>query len=233
MIEVLMINSENNMIAKVEKTLSSLDYHFTHEQKIKTAKALLAHINYDCILINLDCFFDSVTGKINEDLKSLLLNKDDRKSIFIFTNNISQKKAEQLKIYSTNSLIDLNDPKTDLSIFLSARVYPKSLTNERIITKGSLNADFSDYSLNIYNHKIKLTPIEFKIFVILLKNPNTPMSRKELHKNLYKDLKTNSTTDKSRRIDAHISNLRKKLGSFESVLGSVYGKGYVLRQSFL
>lgn len=228
-----MINSEQKMVSKVEKTLSSLDYHLTHEQTVKTAKALLAHINYDCILINLDCFYNTNTKVIDDDLKSLLLNKDSRKSIFIITDNVSPNKTEKLRAYDTKPLIDLNDPKTDLSKILNVNVELKPMINERVFTTGSLKADFSDYTLKIHDHKIKLTPIEFKIFVILLKNPNTPMSRKELHESLYKDIESKLTTDKSRRIDAHISNLRKKLGSFESVLGSVYGKGYVLRQSFL
>ena len=227
-----MINSEQNMVSKVEKSLSLLDYHFTHEQSLKTAKALLDHINYDCILINLDCFYDSVAERLNEDLKTLLSNKGN-KSVFIFTKNITQKKAEKLQNYDVKPLIDLNDSEIELSKILSENLEAKTIINESVFTTGSLKADFSDYSLKIQNHKIHLTPIEFKIFMVLLKNPNTPMSRKELHESLCKDIESKTSTKKSRRIDAHISNLRRKLGSFESILGSVYGKGYVLRQSFL
>lgn len=72
---------------------------------------------------------------------------------------------------------------------------------------------------------LQLTPIEFKILFALVESKGRPLSREELTSRVW----DKDHSFESRGIDAHVSNLRKKLGSHSKVVGSVYGVGYVYR----
>lgn len=72
---------------------------------------------------------------------------------------------------------------------------------------------------------LDLTPIEFKILFALIQSKGKPLKRADLTEMLWdKDHQFDS-----RGIDAHISNLRKKLGTHSKMIASVYGIGYAFR----
>ncbi len=74
------------------------------------------------------------------------------------------------------------------------------------------------------DHKrdINLTPIEFKILYSLIRQKGRAMTRQELTSKVWND----DYSFESRGIDAHISNLRKKLETYSKCIASVYGVGY-------
>src|ERR1700730_6245424 len=71
-----------------------------------------------------------------------------------------------------------------------------------------------DTRARLVHHKtrdVELTSAEFEILALFLKSPGQVLTREELVKNaLGRDLEPSD-----RSLDVHISNLRRKLGSFE------------------
>ena len=72
--------------------------------------------------------------------------------------------------------------------------------------------------------KIKLTPTEFKILLILAKRKGWVFSRDQLLEALWGREK--AVID--RTIDVHIKNLREKLGKAGKCIKSIRGVGYKL-----
>ncbi len=81
------------------------------------------------------------------------------------------------------------------------------------------------YKLSLQDKMIDLTPIEFKIFELFIKNKERVFSRDDILNKVYSD--TSEVTD--RNIDTHIKNIRKKINMVNkesNPIASVYGVGY-------
>lgn len=71
---------------------------------------------------------------------------------------------------------------------------------------------------------IKLTPKEFIIFKQLVNNKDSIVTREQILSRLEDSLNEKFVVD--RVIDVHVCNIKKKLGPFKDIIGSVYGVGY-------
>jgi two-component system response regulator CpxR len=90
---------------------------------------------------------------------------------------------------------------------------------------GDLTLDAQTRELRNGGELVELTSIEFAILDVLMRSPGRIISRSELSAILYQ----RDTTPFERTIDVHISHLRKKLDTNESVsIRSVRGIGYTL-----
>lgn len=75
-------------------------------------------------------------------------------------------------------------------------------------TFANLEIDPSQYRVRVGGHEVSLTFTEFELLTLLAERPNVVVSRDELSRRLWP---TDVRTD-DRRIDIHLSRLRKKLG---------------------
>lgn len=81
-----------------------------------------------------------------------------------------------------------------------------------VITIGPLTIDVASHSVVVLQpQKIDLTPKEFQLLYLLMKNKNRVLERKYLLKTLW-GYADEQEMEKTRTLDVHIMNLRKKLG---------------------
>ena len=89
--------------------------------------------------------------------------------------------------------------------------------------------ELDKYKVTFKGSFLDLTPIEFKILALLLKNIERVYSRDEIMNQVYSD-----TADVSdRNVDTHIKNIRKKINHLfkdSNPICSVYGVGYKCSQ---
>jgi DNA-binding response OmpR family regulator len=113
---------------------------------------------------------------------------------------------------------------------LAARVRAvlRRLPGERgptVITQGKLNVNFMKHEVSLNGKLLELTPIEFKLLGVFIKEPGRVFSRAQLiEKALGYDFEGFDRT-----IDVHILNLRRKLESNPGrpqYIKTVYGAGY-------
>ena len=76
----------------------------------------------------------------------------------------------------------------------------------------------------IADEKIQLTPIEFKLIYLLVKNPNKVFSREYVTNLVWPNVHV-----QNQNIDTHLSNLRKKLVPFSHYIKTIKSRGYILR----
>jgi two-component system OmpR family response regulator len=91
--------------------------------------------------------------------------------------------------------------------------------------EGDLEIDATRHEVRIQNKVVDLTPNEFKLLLVLAKNPHRTFSRTEL----LEKVQGYNFEGYDRTIDAHIKNLRKKIESDQKspkYVKTVYGIGY-------
>jgi DNA-binding response OmpR family regulator len=89
------------------------------------------------------------------------------------------------------------------------------------IKVAGIELDIEQKRLIVDGIKEDLTPIEFQLLQILMKNPGRIFGREQFLDNIWRDV---NVTD--RTVDVHITRLRKKLGAYGSCLVTRKGYGY-------
>ncbi len=89
---------------------------------------------------------------------------------------------------------------------------------------GALSVDLSTYLTRCHGEEVALTPSELHILAHLAKEPGVVRNRPELLAVLGEDRFTDLRT-----VDAHVKNLRRKLGVCGEQLETVRGVGYRVR----
>jgi two-component system alkaline phosphatase synthesis response regulator PhoP len=90
---------------------------------------------------------------------------------------------------------------------------------------GDLLVDIGGHQVTLAGRPLDLTPTEFDLLVVLLQNPNRAFTRLELLDRVQGD----AYEGYERTIDAHIKNLRAKLGDdprHPRYIQTVFGVGY-------
>lgn len=93
------------------------------------------------------------------------------------------------------------------------------------IRAGDLLIDIERHAVRLGNAPVDLTATEFELLVTLARHPGRPFTRAQLVESVY----TDSFEGYDRSIDAHIKNLRRKIGDDAHnprYIHMVYGVGY-------
>ncbi len=93
---------------------------------------------------------------------------------------------------------------------------------QEVLRLGELSAELFSRTVSIQGELLDLTPKEFDLLVLLMRNPERVYSREVLLEKVW-DMDFAGGT---RTVDIHVQRLRKKLGSHHGLIQTVYGIGY-------
>lgn len=105
------------------------------------------------------------------------------------------------------------------------RRHVRSAAPRSLVTFKNLTADIARQNVKIDGVPVPLTPKEFAILAMLLRNIDSYVGRLEIFKTVWNDETAGSN---ERIVDTNISRLRKKLGDLAPYLISRTGHGYML-----
>ncbi|MFU1794465.1 response regulator transcription factor [Paenibacillus azoreducens] len=91
-----------------------------------------------------------------------------------------------------------------------------------VLRLGELTAEMFSRTVSIQGELLDLTPKEFDLLVLLMRNPGRVYSREMLLEKVW-DMDFAGGT---RTVDIHVQRLRKKLGNHHGLIQTVYGIGY-------
>lgn len=94
--------------------------------------------------------------------------------------------------------------------------------DQDVIKFSALTAELFSRSISLEGKVLDLTPKEFDLLVLLMRNPERVYSREMLLEKVWSIDFDGGT----RTVDIHIQRLRKKLGDFHVLIATVYGIGY-------
>jgi two-component system alkaline phosphatase synthesis response regulator PhoP len=96
---------------------------------------------------------------------------------------------------------------------------------ESIIQVGPITLDLTRRSIQVASRPVELTPTEFDLLAVLVRNAGRPLSRTQL----LEAVQGNAYEGYERTIDAHIKNLRRKIEPdplHPTCIVTVFGVGY-------
>ena len=103
-----------------------------------------------------------------------------------------------------------------------------AVTNDRVHILGGLELNEDTVELTVDGKAVKLTPIEFKIVTLLIKNPGRVFSAEEIYERVWNEKAVNTDT-----IMVHVRNIRDKIEinpKEPKYLKVVWGVGYKIEK---
>ena len=100
--------------------------------------------------------------------------------------------------------------------------------NDRIHILGGLELNEDTVELTVDGKPVKLTPIEYKIVLLLMKNPGKVFSAEEIYERVWNEMAINTDT-----IMVHVKNIRDKIEinpKEPKYLKVVWGVGYKMEK---
>lgn len=97
-----------------------------------------------------------------------------------------------------------------------------ALATVEALVRGPLRVDAASHTATLDGSPLDLTPKEFDLLLLFAGHPNRAFSRTFLLKRLW----TDDYEGLDRTVDAHVTRLRKKLGTFGDHIVTVWGVGY-------
>lgn len=104
----------------------------------------------------------------------------------------------------------------------------KKEEEENVYTVGGLELNENTVALSVDGNLVKVTPLEFKILALLMKNPGRVFSAEEIYEKVWNERAVNTDT-----IMVHIRNLREKIEynpKEPKYLKVVWGVGYKIEK---
>jgi len=96
-----------------------------------------------------------------------------------------------------------------------------TLPSEASLKISGIDLDLDRKRLTVDGIRKDLTPIEFELLYLLLKNQGRIFTREQILNSVWKETQVTDRT-----VDVHITRLRKKLGGYEKFLITRKGYGY-------
>ena len=103
-----------------------------------------------------------------------------------------------------------------------------AVINERVHILGGLELNEDTVELTVDGKPVKLTPIEYKIVLLLMKNPGKVFSAEEIYERVWNEMAINTDT-----IMVHVKNIRDKIEinpKEPKYLKVVWGVGYKMEK---
>ncbi len=225
MYKILIVEDSSESFELVRRALGH-SYQIDWVQSQETAIRALESKIYDLALLDInlpdgDGFQLCSLMQTHQDLKGVAV-------IFLTARDTSPDKVMGFSVGADDFLTKPFEP-----IELKARVEAKLRRRERDKVKARV-LHVGDVEINKDSQKVSflspegqtisldLTPIEYKIFLLLASGIDQVYSRDDLLTAVWGE----NVYVYSRSVDTHVSKLRKKLGSRAAYIQSIHGTGY-------
>ena len=96
--------------------------------------------------------------------------------------------------------------------------------DNQLLKIGSLELNPEEHTVSVDGIRVDLTHKEYELLRLFLTQPGITFTREQLLSSIWKS----DYLGQTRTVDMHIRTLRKKLGSFASLIGTVRNVGYRL-----
>ncbi len=216
---ILLVEDDPSLGASIEEALVRAGHHVTWARDGHAADSHLAARPYDLVLLDLML--------PDEDGFELLRRwRDEGRSVPVLVVSARDEPPDRIRGLRLGADDYLTKPfwPEELLARIEARLRreaPQTGSRRRI---GPLLVDFAARQVELHGERIELTRVEFEVLAALARTPGRALSRAALADAA--DLGLDRRAE--RRLDVHVSRLRKKLGAASRYLETVWGVGYRL-----
>ena len=216
--KILIVDDDSNICEILSYTLTNDGYDVICAN---SAEEAFKKLTSEYSLILLDVMMGGMSGyKMAETLRN---NGAQTPIIFLTAKNTEN---DMLTGFSVGGDDYISKPFSLKEVSARVKAVLKRQTTETLslnkFVYKEFSIDFDTKDVIVEKKSVLLTRTEFELLGLLVKNKERVFSREEIIDNLWSE--TPYITE--RTVDVHITRLRKKLGSYSSLISSRSGYGY-------
>lgn len=215
---VVMIDDEMDFLDSYKQNLQE-DFHVHSFTDPQNAMSFMDSFPVDAVVMDYH-----IPGSIAQETYLELRTKNfDRPVLFLTGESDMNVKLNSLELGVEDYL---NKPisTSELTAYLLNRIKAYKKRNPGYIVLQNLRIKLDDPHIYVDNELVALSPKEFEILSMLVKNVNSIVNKSEIIEKLWVNVKVEENN-----VDTHMSNLRRKLRSFTGQIKTIKCYGYVLR----
>lgn len=204
MYNILIIEDEEAVAEVIKAYLEKEGYKVYH--RIKGLDGIELFNTTEIHLVILDLMLPDING---ENVCRILRGKSDVHIFMLTAKGDINNRIEGLNIGADEYLVKPFSPRELVARVnaLFRRFNKENVISSIIYDDGRLLVDYDKRLVKINNKEVQLTPSEFDIIVILIKNKGNVLSREQIINNIFGI----DFEGYDRTIDVHIKNIRKKI----------------------
>jgi len=217
-IDILVVDDEKDVVEVVGHFLEEEGYTvhtaFDGEEALETADS-------DIDLIVLDIMLPGVDGyEVCRKLRSRV-ETEKIPIIFLSAKTEEEDQIEGLMLGGDDYLTKPVSPQV-LVAHVKAVLRRSGVEESNILEVDGLKIFEDEYRAELDGEDLGLTLTEFELLRYLVRHPRKAFTRQQLLETIWKD----AMMVTERTVDAHIKNLREKLGDYAEHIQTVRGVGY-------
>ncbi|CAA6815755.1 MAG: DNA-binding response regulator, OmpR family, contains REC and winged-helix (WHTH) domain [uncultured Sulfurovum sp.] len=221
---ILIIDDNEELVFGLKKLLDEASYHVHIAYNLKKGAIALERQNYDLVI--LDWMLPDGSGvNFLEQQRKLYL--ETTPVLILSSKGESVEKVEALDAGADDYM---QKPFSNIELMARIRVLLRreSKQKQSQITIDNLSVNLSTREVLVNHELVSLSKKEFELLEFLLLNSNVILTRYQINEHLNRDF---DAFRSSNLVDAHIKNLRKKLGTASTVIQTVRGVGFRVKKT--
>lgn len=217
-INILVVDDEEDVVEVISHFLRqegyNVDVAYDGEEAIQKASSDTDVILLDIMLPGLDGY------EVCNQLRSRV-ETETIPIIFLTAKDEEEDQVKGLMMGADDYLTKPVSPKV-IQAHVRAVLRRAGVEESKILTVDGLRIYEDEYRATLDGSDLGLTLTEFELLRYLVRHPRKAFTRQQLLETIWKD----AMMVTERTVDAHIKNLREKLGDFADHIQTVRGVGY-------
>ncbi|MDX1430440.1 MAG: response regulator transcription factor [Rhodothermales bacterium] len=217
-INILVVDDEEDVVEVVSHFLSQEGFAI---QKAYDGEEALQKASQDIDLIVLDIMLPGLDGY---EVCRRLRSRVETETIPIIFLSAKVEEEDQIRGLMLGGDSYLTKPVSPQVILANVKAILRrsGVEESRTLQVDNLTIYEDEYRASLDDKDLGLTLTEFELLRYLVRHPRKAFTRQQLLETIWKD----AMMVTERTVDAHIKNLREKLGSFAEHIQTVRGVGY-------
>ena len=218
---ILIVDDNQEILLGLTKLLIDAGVHTDTALTLHEAGEKISEQNYDLII--LDWILPDGSG-----VDFLRMQRTARLSTPVMMLSSKSDAVEKAEALDAGADDYMHKPFSHVELIARIRaLLRREATQKKAkIEIGNLSVDFATRRVLVEGEEVKLSKKEFELLELLLLNTDITLTRYQIEEHLNRDFNALKT---SNIVDAHIKNLRKKLGAASGLIKTVRGVGFTIR----
>jgi DNA-binding response OmpR family regulator len=214
------------LVVDDEEDVAEIISHFLREEGFNVLAAHDGHEAREKATSEIDCLVLDVMlpGVDGFEVARRLRGRVETEKIPILFLTAKTEEKDQVEGLMLGADAYLTKPVSPQVVLANVRAILRRTGTEesRILTVNDLTIYEDEYRATLEGKDLGLTLTEFELLRYLVRHPRKAFTRQQLLETIWKD----AMMVTERTVDAHIKNLREKLGDFARHVQTVRGVGY-------
>lgn len=220
-ITILVVDDEEDNVEILSHFMLSEGYRVERAFDGDQALDVLRRVNNDVHLILLDIM---MPGKDGFEVVKILRSRAETEHIPVIFLSAKSEDEDQVRGLMMGADAFLSKPVSPSVVVANVKSVLRraGVGESRVMQVNDLTIYEDEYRASLSGVDLGLTLTEFELLRYLVRHPRKAFTRQQLLETIWKD----AMMVTERTVDAHIKNLREKLGAFAVNIQTVRGVGY-------